>query len=37
MAQATEAPKVEAAPAAEATKTEVAKEELKSESPSEKK
>ena len=42
MAQATEAPKeealvVEAAPAAEATTTEVAKEELKSESPSEKK
>ena len=42
MAQATEVPKeealvVEAAPAAEATKTEVAKEELKSESPSEKK
>ena len=42
MAQATEAPKeealvVEAVPAAEATTTEVAKEELKSESPSEKK
>jgi large subunit ribosomal protein L19 len=42
MAQATEAPKeedlvVEAGPAAEATTTEVAKEELKSESPSEKK
>ena len=42
MAKATEAPKeealvVEAAPAAEATTTEVAKEELKSESPSEKK
>ena len=42
MAQATEAPKeealvVEAAPAAEATTTEVAKKELKSESPSEKK
>ena len=42
IAQATEAPKeealvVEAAPAAEATTTEVAKEELKSESPSEKK
>ena len=42
MAQATEAPKeealvVEAVPKAEATTTEVAKEELKSESPSEKK
>ena len=42
MAQATEAPKeeapaAEAAPAAETTTTEVAKEELKSESPSEKK
>ena len=42
MAQATEAPKeealvVEAVPTAEATTTEVAKEELKSESPSEKK
>ena len=42
MAQATEVPQeealvVEAAPAAEATTTEVAKEELKSESPSEKK
>ena len=42
MAQATEVPKeealaVETAPAAEATTTEVAKKELKSESPSEKK